>query len=373
MEHLLKRHILSPSVTLPSLVTFHQSLTGYQSTGSYNLLLHLAIRHAAFGTAHRLLEDMQGAGILENVETWQLRVRLLVREGKWPDAWTLVMNAERNWDTAQFVADGIPVTVWTELLGTTKRGVARRRHRLHGFRLEVVTGLDRGMDSLARYDSLMQQKIRLAMPTDNSQIPPAKVITACVAALLRMKQTRMALSMTLHLIPIVPRDLALRLVHLHFGLRLHTGLQSYHCALRMYHGFLAVCPTLRPDATTLFLILGHLERAYKPATIAYKFAFYFRSHWGDSVLSPRVWRRLLSLAVKDGRRDLMRAALSIRRTMTYAAGAWDVQQEVLGGQWRNLKRLEKKMEAKKAGTERQKWDRLAKRAEKKLRRLRSKS
>lgn len=346
-------YLSSPHASIQSLVSYHDSFPDRQSTWSYNLLIRLSIRHSAFGTAHTLLRSMRASRVPEDLTTWKLCVRLLVREGRWLDAYNLVMDLPKNPSCAPFASDGAPVHVWAELLGTVKRGAFG----------DMTQMRDPGMYNLARYHHVMRQLPKLGISSKDT--PPPQVVYASVAALLRMRQREAAQQVTTQFLAIDPKGLGLRLVHLHVAAepRRHS-LATFYRALRDLQGFRVVCPKLKPNSTTLFLLLGHLKGVKRCGIIGHKFVEWFRRRWGNSVVSPRVEQRLLALAVKEKRVDLIKQWMTCVKTRRKIWWMWSLEREVVDGgipKRRSLSR-DPDLRLARVGTERLNVDRILRRA-----------
>ncbi|KAI9445118.1 hypothetical protein H4582DRAFT_885292 [Lactarius indigo] len=360
-KQLLHLYMTTPHTPIQSLVTYHSSFPDMQSTRSYNLLLRLAIRHSAFGTAHTLLQLMRTSRVTEDLTTWKLSVRLLVREGRWSDAYNLVIDLPKDPSRAPFASKGIPVSVWTELLGTTKRRAFRG----------ATSPRDPGMHNLTRYHHLMCQLPRLGISAEET--PPPQVVYASVAALLRMQQREAARQVTAQFLTVDPRGLGLRLVHLHVAAEpRRRTLMTFNRALRDLQGFRVVCPELKPNSTTLFLLLGHLKGVKQCGVIGHKLVGWFRRRWGNSVVSPGVERRSLALAVKEKRVDLIRHWLTCVKTSQKIWWMWSLEREVVDGEIHGQRSLSRRPDLRlgKAGTERLFTDRVLRRASRTLRSLR---
>ncbi|KAH9982555.1 hypothetical protein BGW80DRAFT_1263804 [Lactifluus volemus] len=298
-------YLSSPRASIQSLVSYHNLSSDAQSTQSYNFLLQLAIRHSAFGTAHTLLQSMRASRVPEDVTTWQLYVRLLVREGRWSDAWHVVIDPPKNPSRAPFASDGVPVQVWGELLGTAKRRAFRGTTQIR----------DPGMNSLERYRQVMFQLPKLGVSSRDT--PPPRVVYASVAALLQMQQRGDAEQVTTQFLAMDPK-----------------GMATFYRALRDLQGFCVVCPELKPNSTTLFLLLGHLKGVKHCGMIGHKLVRWFRRRWGNSVVSPRVERRMLALAVKEKRVNLIRRWLTCIKIRRKIRWMWNLEREVVDG-WKS--------------------------------------
>lgn len=355
IERLVHLYMTSPHISIRSLVAYHATFPSLQSSHSYNFLLRLAIRHSAFGTARALLRSMRASRVPEDQKTCQLCVRLLVREGRWPDAYKVILNLLK---APSFVSDGVPVAVWAELLGTAKRRAFQGpQHRR-----------DPGMYNIARYRQVMRQLPKLGVsPTD---IPPLRAVYSCVAALLRMREREAARKVAAHFVTMEPKGLGLRLVHLHVAAEPgRRSLATFYRAVRDLRGFQALCPELEPNSTTLFLLLGHLKGAKRCGIIGHKLVGWFRRRWGNSVVGPRVERRMLGLAVKEKRVGLIREWMDCVEARRKRWWMWSVEREVVDGWPPRQRRVTRGAELRLAqgGTERWHGDRVAGRARRVLR------
>jgi hypothetical protein len=314
-------YVSSPQASIQSLVACHDTFPDLQSSQSYNFLLRLAIRHSAFGTAHALLRSMRTSRVPEDPTTWKLCVRLLVREGRWPDAYNLVHNLRKHHlPHVSFVSDGVPVAVWAELLGTVKRRAFRGLRRM----------CDPGMYNLARYRLVMRllPKIGASM----SDTPPPQAVYMSVAALLRMQERESARKVAAHFVTMGPKGSGLRLVHLHVAAEPgRESLVTFSRALQDLRGFRVLCPELEPNSTTLFLLLGHLKGAKKCGTIGDRLVRWFRRRWGNSVVSCEVERRVLALAVKEKQVGLIKKWMTCVQTRRKIWWMWSVEREVVDG------------------------------------------
>jgi hypothetical protein len=353
-RRLLDLYISSPYVSIQSLVSYHNSFPDQQSSRSYNLLLRLAIRHSAFGTARALIQSMRASCVPEDQTTWKLCGRLLVREGRWPDACNLVFTLPRIFSRTPFISD--PTSVWIELLGTVKRRAFQDRGRLR----------DPGMHTLARYHRIMRKVPKLGVSYMDT--PPPQVVYASVAALLRMQEREAARQVTNRFLPTVPKGLGLRLLHLHVAAEpRRRSMKTYNRAIWDLHGFRALCPELEPNSTTLLLLLGHLKRAKRCGVIGDALVRWFRRRWGNSVVSPGVERRLLALAVKEKRKDLIKEWMTCVKTRQKIWWMWSLEREVVDGAVprRSLTR-DPGLRLGKAGTELLNVNRLLRRASRAL-------
>jgi hypothetical protein len=352
-QRLLHLYMSSPHVSIQSLVSYHNTFPDQRSSRSYNLLLRLAIRHSAFNTARALIQSMRASRVPEDQTTWKLCVRLLVREGRWSDAYNLVYNLPKSLSRTTFISDGIAISVWAELLGTVKRKPFRELGRFR----------DPGMCTLARYGHVMRQLPKLGVSSMDT--PPPQAVYASVAALLRMQEREAARQVTTRFLPLDPKGLGLRLLHLHVALEPRIcSLKTFYRAIRDLQGFRALCPELVPNSNTLYLLLGHLKRVKQCGIIGHKYVRWFRRRWGNSVVSPSVERRVLALAVKEKRVDLIKEWMTCVKTRRKIWWMWSLEREVVDGtvpRQRSLRR-DPELRLGKAGTERLYVNRLLGRA-----------
>ncbi|KAI9512812.1 hypothetical protein F5148DRAFT_646682 [Russula earlei] len=319
-KRLLHLYMSSPHTSVQSLVSYHSMFPNLQFSRTYNFLLRQAIRHSAFGTAHALLKSMRASRVPEDQTTCKLYVRLLVREGRWPDAYNFVTNLPKNRPRAPFISDSVPVPIWAELLGTAKRrafgGLSRTR--------------DPGMNTLPRYHHVIGQLLKLGVSSTDT--PPPQVVYGSVAALLRMQEREAARRVTTPFLSMDPKGLGLRLVHLHMAPEpKRRGLRTFYRALKDLQGFCVSCPEFKPNSTTLFLLLGHLKGTRRCGITGHKLSRWFSRRWGHSVVSPRVERRLLALAVEEKRVDLIKEWMTCVKTRRKIWWAWSLEREVVDG------------------------------------------
>lgn len=358
-KRLLHLYMSSPHLSIQSLVSYHNTFPDRQSSRSYNLLLRLAIRHSAFGTAHGLIKSMRASRVPEDQTTWKLCVRLLVREGRWSDAHNLVYNLRKSLSHTPFISDRIPISVWVELLGTVKRRAFRGLGRLR----------DPGMCGLARYHHVMRHLPKLEVSSMDT--PPPQVVYASVAALLRMQEREAARQLATRFLPSDPKGLGLRLLHLHVAPEPGIcSMKTFYRAIGDLQSFRDLCPELAPNSTTLYLLLGHLKRVKECGIIGHKLVRWFRNRWGNSVVSPGVERRLLALAVKEKRVGLIKEWMTCVKTRRKMWWMWSLEREVVDGTVRRQRSLTRDPELRlgKAGTKELYVNRLLGRASRVLKR-----
>lgn len=351
----------TPPPSLPALLDYHDLYPEYRSTRSYNMLISLALRHSSFGTVQWLLEDMHANGLPADLETWKLQVRWLVLAGWWDQAWKQAVNLESSnlgpIPTSPTSIRGpsppenreIPFSVWLEFFRTMKRGAIRRRARSRWTRGEdgilrrtpAVEIVAEATDPQALYSArlhtlmthcpiLRQQEMKRTSP---------RIIYYVTNLMLQSNQKDAAFRMTRSYLAGLPRTIpqtwtriCLDIIHLLVSLgSTKKGLPRLYESHRMLISFLALHPSLRPTSTTLFLLLSNLQRAKRCGTVAWNIVRGFRSRWGAHTEDRRVRRRVIALALKEGRMDIVSEVSRSERTSRRLQRRWMQEREVVGG------------------------------------------
>ncbi|KAH0838247.1 hypothetical protein J3R83DRAFT_6503 [Lanmaoa asiatica] len=341
------------------------------STKSFNLLISLALRSASFSLVRRLFSAMRAESIPENMETWKLHVRWFVRTGKWNDAWKRVLEITGQQNvTTKLHSNTIPLPLWLELFGSQKRGALRhwviadqKPHMEAGLAtdwgLTSETGPDAGYDvhldagqesrldagvedaerstpllrkrlmprryqrpravELSQYRALMQVSPLLAS-SDQVQILP-RTILIITRKMYQVGQRNLALSTALSYVESLPPQLkrcdrrrVLDLVNFHLSMVARyrkPGLKQHFAQRRILRKFLHARPDLIPSSTTLFLLLGPFHSSRRSGTLAMQCLDLFERRWGPRVQSRLVRRRVASLALKEGRLDIVEAMMRL--------------------------------------------------------------
>lgn len=304
-----------PTPPLEALVRFHASFPAHeQSARTYNILLRLAIRNASYHTVAHLLEEMGELDVPGNEHTLKYTVRSLVRQGRWSDAFELATSGYQG--MTNHGLNGVSPIVWGELFGGTQRGAIRRGFGEHGSRpvTPQTHGISPGQLLLA-----MRQLPQLRFTLRSVNRPSKPTLYHFVQALLRMGERRAAFDITLRLLRAEPTVWGIRFVHLHIALlgrrpMPKPGLQRYNAAYRDLDVILSECPSLRPDATTLFILLGHLKGTVNCGTLGHRLLLQFQARWGQHVVDGKVRARMLVLARKQGQPALVRRCVAAIRS-----------------------------------------------------------
>lgn len=341
------------------------------STKSFNLLISLALRGASFASVGRLFRAMRAESIPPNMETWKLHVRWFVRTGKWNDAWKYALEiTERQSVATNLPNKPIPLPLWLELFGSQKRGALRhwgitdREPKLQasstadcgltsvvpgaGYNVRLGAGLEEfrvgpGVQDAQnsrlrkrlmprpyqkssaverlRYRALMQVS-PLLTSSGQVQILP-RTILIVTQMMSHVGQRGLALSTALSYLESLPPQLrrcdrrrVLDLVNFHLSIvtrHRRSSLKQHFTQRRVLWKFLHARPDLIPSSTTLFLLLGPLRGCRRSGTLALQCLRLFQKRWGLRVHSRLVRRRVASLALKEGRLDIVEAMIKLER------------------------------------------------------------
>jgi hypothetical protein len=357
-QNLLDMHNYSHS-SLTTLIDYHflhrQDTRLFRSTRSFNFLVSLALRQAAFGTASRLLDVMKAESVRPNLETWKLTVRWLVRTGRWEEALRRVERVMRREQWKEELGlhsrhqDGLPLSLWTELFGSLKRGALRRWVKIPdqrgksgrsfaSFQFVVLqTHTPSGSAQVARYRSLANIFPTATSP-GYSQLP-ARAVFFIMQSMIQLGNRRQALEATSSYFQSLPRRLsrrqqhaALNIIHLHMrAVAEKPGLSRHFAQRRVMSDLLAAHPGIRPSSKTLCLTLASLRPCKRCGTLALKCLKTFRMRWGPRTESSVVRRRIARLSVKEGRFDIAAAMLKSERALLLQKQLWRAQRDITGG------------------------------------------
>ncbi|KAH9937207.1 uncharacterized protein B0H18DRAFT_969572 [Fomitopsis serialis] len=303
---------LSPPPSLEWLIRYHARFRQHHSTETFNVLLRLAIRMARRKTAESLFIQMEKEAISPDLLTRQLRVRFLVRlEEGWERAWAEQTGLAREQDKP------LPLAVWVEFFGTEKRGAIRKwrlNDDLEEYALKPVKPVDRGTLQ-SRYRRLMQGMPTLT-PHEMARVPTA-VVYNTVGNLILMDQLELAFKVTESFFLELPdrlepslHDRCLAIIHLHLTPSSPRGLKGHFALRRLVYQFLSMHHGLRPNATTLYLLMRPLLRTRGGGSAAEELVKTFVHRWGRSIVDERVRRRVAVLLCQQG--QLSRAATVAR-------------------------------------------------------------
>ncbi|KAG5653582.1 hypothetical protein H0H81_012089 [Sphagnurus paluster] len=382
--HLLSYH--HPRPTFSALLDYHDLHRDLRSTRSYNLLISLALRTGSYGAVPWLLSSMHMESIPSNIETWTLRTRWLVQSGWWDKAWKEAIEAfprsnirETNGPAKSrfLVTDTLPLPIWLEFFRTVKHGMKRQRTRIRpASPSSVESTSDSEQPSIPdlywkRYQILMNNR-PANIPHDLAQTSPT-VVYSVVSILLHAREVDKAISLTKSYLTNLPPRMStsrtmkcLDIIHLHIALgSSHSGLRNLFETRRTMISLLASHPALQPTSTTVFLLLRQLRRAKHCGTVAQRVVHEFKRKWGAHIEDRRVKRRVATLALKEGRMDIVRSILHSERGPRWACATWKLMEEVVGKtatpRPRRLLRAPARKIFKHNGREEAHWRRLLKR------------
>lgn len=359
----------NPPFSISEAIDYHFNLPkALHSTKSFNLLISLALRNASFAPVARLFNAMRAESVPANLETWKLHVRWFVRTGRWNDAWKRVLEVTRKQNlSTKFPNNPIPLPLWLELFGVQKRGALRhwvitdRKPDMStdwGLTSEVLpragrntnpgAGLENAQEShldasvvdaanstpvlrkrlvpqpcqrvnLSQYRALMQVSPLLASANQVQILP--RTILIITQTMYQVGQRNLALSTALSYVKSLPPQLrrcdrrrVLDLVNLHLSMvtpHRKPGLKQHFTQRRTLRKFLHARPDLTPSSTTLFLLLRPLRNCRRSGTLAMQCLHLFEKRWGPRVQSRLVRRRVASLALKEGRLDIVEAMMRL--------------------------------------------------------------
>ncbi|KAF9244622.1 hypothetical protein BU15DRAFT_42076 [Melanogaster broomeanus] len=367
-----------------------------RSTRSFNLLISIALRQTAFGTAQRLFNAMRVDDVPASMETWKLTVRWLVRTGRWDEAWRRVLSITEGKDlkSASVITPTkpIPLPLWLELFGSQKRGALRRQStgsasgnsRVSPSRLVPCPSRVSSAVEQSRYRALMQVIPPLTSLNSTHILP--RTIHVIARTMVHIGRRDLALSTTLSYLESLPsrirrcdRRAILDLLHLHMFLGTRSGkpgLKRHFAQRRTMFKLLNARQDLTPSPMTLFLLLGSLRASRRCGTMAMQCLRLFQKRWGPSVQSSLVRRRITSLALKEGRLDIAEANLRAEKVARRTKVGWRLQREVLGGRlpraFSKLMRSSWRKSFSGRGAENRRWHLLEKKLERTKHKRRSK-
>ncbi|THH09464.1 hypothetical protein EW145_g1982 [Phellinidium pouzarii] len=347
----------SPLPSLSHLIFYHNAYPLLQSASSYNFLIQLAIRHTTYTVAFRLLKSLQANNIEPNSYTKQLFVRLLVRIGRWDQAWSFVhreLSFGDKQDQLQLLLEmfgrskpeefhGKPPSTEYTLPGVAL-GQPDRVPQIHDTRTQCTIPQD--------VQSLILPSLSFFLPA--SGLPPDRFVLVVVRYLLQKSHVEVARAVTLEWISRIPKRLSLHrksrclyILHLHLGYS-RTGLKAHFANRKFVNTFLEHQPHLRPTSSTLLLLLGSLKQARpKPTYHALQLVYAFRKKWGRAMVDRRVRRRIVTIAEQEGHIKVAKEWLSVENRALVWRKIRALQREVIGDQNSMLPRRIRRIQSRK--------------------------
>lgn len=290
------------SIPFNRLLSYQELHPPTHSTPTFNSLLALAIRHTAYPQAFRILHQMDAEQIRPDDRTRALYVRLLARIGRREAALNFV---RRN------LAHRTPMDIlgiWIEILGKHDPDLASPH-------LALIGGKRRRRDSAPPF-AWNVYRILLSCISGHPQADDHRmdrVVIAAVRSLLHSSEIGAARILTMYWISRLQgyigrprRQRLLDLLHLHLATS-DMGTNAFFKGRTLATTFMGKHPCLRPNSSTLFLLLRPLTRAQTNTTThALQLVRNYRQKWGSRVIDSRVRRRIASIATREGRLSVAR-------------------------------------------------------------------
>ncbi|KAF7295487.1 hypothetical protein MIND_01088600 [Mycena indigotica] len=284
-QNLIRLLAVPQTGSLPILLDYHElHKGGLRSTQSYNLLISLAIRNVAYGSAQLLFDSMSADQIPHDSETQKLQTRFLLRINSW----------EAVWDRVKAAHNPIPLDLWLEFLKDMKRP---------------------GTSATSSAQETRFRMLMLHLPTFSSDIRdsahPALVI---VRSMLLMDKHDAAMTLATRYLRSLPHHIDEKWVG-HCMLIINAliahearkrGLRDFYPARRKLNEMLAIHPNLYPSPKTLMVLLSTVRQTQKCGTIAWHTLIKFKTRWGPNVEDENVRHRVAEYALIEGRLDIYR-------------------------------------------------------------------
>ncbi|EJD55542.1 hypothetical protein AURDEDRAFT_179284 [Auricularia subglabra TFB-10046 SS5] len=300
---LLHRTHPRPPPSIQTLVEYHDRYSALNSTKSYNVLMEYAIRHTDFGAAYRLITRMRkhAAQALPNLETEVLTVRLLVRVGRWDEAWARCWHeggATYRWARTH------PFPFWLEFFAFVSPAIPWGRARF--FKVDR----DRSVES-AQLRKLLEHIPRLT-GLDFDHAPP-RLIAALVFRLLTADRRDTALDIARGFLRGLPPTLhaetnrdAVRIIDLFASFGYESKL-PWAKVRDTFNELMKLHPDLRPGPASIAPVIRTLRYEQNGGRRALAFLKAARARWGTRVEDATVRRVIAKMAFHNDRRDIVYA------------------------------------------------------------------
>lgn len=334
-----------PSPPLTFLIDYHDLYPMHQSTRSYNTLISLALYQGCPGTVQWLLQSMKAKDLPPNMETTKHRVRWLVRTKRLREAFTLVRRLSFEDGNYARTSNGQELRshqkkwfpIWLELFRTSIPGATSDGRQNENQSLPKSLS-PRTMTPVPPHARLITLKSQIT-PEMLSETSPG-LAYHMIRFLFQVGDSSAARSMTNTYLSNLPRQIprnwarwCLHILHLHLkhGCPNSNGLPRFFELRRTLFDLLKRHDHLQPTSTTLLLLLVPLGRVKRCGTIAWKVLNSFKPRIRRKIVDSRVRRRVVILADKEGRKDIVEKVLSHERSFRLARLVWRTQESVLGG------------------------------------------
>ncbi|KAH7104656.1 hypothetical protein BKA62DRAFT_472179 [Auriculariales sp. MPI-PUGE-AT-0066] len=351
-----------PTAYLKTLREYHDTHPEYQSTKTYNLLIEHAIRHTAWTVAWKLIMRMnhRSFDFPANLETEKLAVRLLIRVGRWNDAWTRVWHptgAAYKW------ARRDPLPFWFEFFAFISRGM-RLWYRARFWKVDRDPVVENRL-----LLKLMQQIPSATGLSFNNASP--RLVTALVYVLLRLERVHAAYNIAKEFLRGLPTPLharanreAMGIIHL-FPAYGAEKIYDHQAIMGTFESLMALNPELRPSPDTLCFLMRSLSRRVNGGEMAFELLENARKRWGTRVEDSSTRRVIASLALRNRRRDIVfkmfkrQARYNSHKTVNEPIAKTQLLFNDWDKQWHGRQSRRPASFTKRPGQEHKKWDALA--------------
>ena len=279
------------------------------------------------------------------VSLWAVWVRWMVRQGKWLEAW----KTAQRWRVrtakvsgSRFASEGLPHAIWIEFLGKAHKSVDRLSSsgsdsqswswltdgEPPNTRVTVEDG-ELGLEG--QYQLLMRQPPH----RNHSQITNVRprTIYVLIRARLRLGDREWSMSIIRDWFERMGSGKAvrdtkgnracLRLLHLYLalafplpnerrkgGTEIPKGFALVREMEAVVNGLMKLNPRVKPNSTTVLLLLRHLRQTSKCADNGFRLVTRYKRLYGDEVDDERVRLQLASFAIKQNNPRVFRKALA---------------------------------------------------------------
>jgi len=334
LRKMIKITTFKPLPSFSRLLKFHDAYISLHSTKTFNYLIQHAIRHTDYTTANKLLQRMLQEGLCFDTETRTLRIRLMVRKGDRIRALKMIKRDMSN---------GLEVSpeLWIELLGYIRpvragNGDVDENTSKRDGKVGEINLPEDGWREWKEH--LLESLSKTCLHIQSTRVLDRFAFTA-VQHLLRESETHAAQMLTkqwLSRIPPRPNQTrtqrCLDVLHLHLA---HSamGVKGHIVAREFVKEFLQLCPGVKPNSSTLFLLLRSLKRTCVNGTaVALSSVDTFEKKWGSTMVDRRVRRRVVAIALKEGKFSVARQWLAVEERLSRANDSEVIERQVAGAQ-----------------------------------------
>ncbi|KAF9650070.1 hypothetical protein BDM02DRAFT_3268263, partial [Thelephora ganbajun] len=331
-----------PMLNFEALHTYHARFPALQTHRSFRALAEIAINEAKFKAVRRLWIEMDRKGMLSDwdslddggVSLWAVWVRWMVRQGKWVEAWKTAQRWRAKMaklSALKLASEGLPHAIWIEFLGKAHGSVdrlsssgsgSRRRNCVTGEEPSNARGLVEGGElGLGEHHKLLTRQSPHRNHSQITNVRP-RTIYALVRARLRLGDREWSMNVIRKWFERMGSEKAktdtkgnracLRLLHLYLALAfplpngkqtagsgIPKGFSSVREMETVVNGLMELNPRVKPNSTTVLLLLRHLRPTAKCADNGVRLVTRYKRLYGDDVDDERVRLRLASFAIKQ--------------------------------------------------------------------------